>query len=178
MFDFGFKSEKKASAAPPATTILGEGTRWIGELQAGEGSLRIEGDMEGTLVSDGTVQVEAGGKASGTILARNLLVTGHVDGMVHVVERLEILRDGWIEGELEMGTLVVDEGGTLQGNCARIPKSAKEPVPLVPRKDDGAKADFQTGSSLEPGLNGARPSHGRQAAPAGRGRTEDLPRAW
>ena len=170
MFDFGFKSEKKASIAAPATTILGEGTRWIGELQASNGSLRIDGDMEGTLVSEGTVLVEAGGKASGTIQARNLLVTGRVDGMVHVVERMEILRHGWIEGELEMGTLVVDEGGTLQGNCARIvPAGAKEPVPLVPRRDDAAKAEAPSGNNLD-AINGPRPSHGRQVAPSGRGR--------
>jgi cytoskeletal protein CcmA (bactofilin family) len=170
MFDFGFKSEKKASIAAPATTLLGEGTRWIGELQAGCGSLRIDGDMEGTLVSEGTVLVEAGGKVSGTIQARNLLVTGRVDGMIHVVERLEVLRHGWIEGELEMGTLVVDEGGTLQGNCARLtPMGAKEPVPLVPRRDEAAKVEAMPGNSLD-AISDPRPSHGRPVAPSGRGR--------
>jgi cytoskeletal protein CcmA (bactofilin family) len=170
MFNGGFKSEKKASTVPPVTTILGAGTRWQGELNAGTGTLRVEGELDGMLSCEGTVQVEVEGHLKGTTQTRHLTVTGRVDGIIHVAERLEILRHGWVEGEVDMGTLVVDEGGTLQGNCTRFePAKAKEPVPLVPRKEEVAWAEFPH-SQLPDAQSTAKSNSSRSAGPSGRGR--------
>lgn len=126
------------AASEPATTLLGEGSRWQGEIRTGTGSLRIEGEVEGTVLSEGQVTVAAGGLVRGAIHAKRLTVMGRVEGVFKVGECLEILGAGWVEGEVQLGTLVVDEGGTLVGSCMRhtLPPLEKEPVPLVPRMDD------------------------------------------
>jgi cytoskeletal protein CcmA (bactofilin family) len=64
-------------------------------------------------------------------------VTGRVEGIFKVEDCLEILGTGWVEGEVELSALVVDEGGTLQGTCIRrAPAKPKDVVPFVPRKED------------------------------------------
>jgi cytoskeletal protein CcmA (bactofilin family) len=135
----GFKKAAAARNAPDSIcTLLGEGSHWLGEIHAGSEGLRIEGIVEGTVFSEGQVVVAPTGLVKGTIHAKHLTVRGRVEGVFKVSGCLEILGTGWVEGEAEMGSLVVDEGGTLQGSCQPLalrPK-AQEPVPLVPRLDE------------------------------------------
>ena len=137
MFNFGKSPDKTRATAWSSSSRLGAGSRWQGEIQAGPEGLCIEGRVEGSIVSEGHVEVAVGGLVKGTIHARNLTVRGRVEGIFKVAECLEILGSGWVEGEVELGTLVVDEGATLQGACVRRPAGhEKEPLPLVPRLDE------------------------------------------
>jgi cytoskeletal protein CcmA (bactofilin family) len=167
MFNRATKTPSNRTPAAPVFTILSEGTRWQGELQAGADGLRIEGELEGTLMSDGLVVVAPTGHMRGTLHARHLTVTGRVEGTVRVAECLEILGSGWVEGEVEMGTLVVDEGGTLQGNCVRLaPLRPKEPLPLLPRKE--APGSSTPAATSQVGITPGTPIHGREFPPMGR----------
>lgn len=144
MFNRGTTSGKARLANDPMATLLGEGTHWQGEIQAGPNGLRIEGDVEGTVISEGQVLVAPSGSVRGTIHAKRLTVMGRIEGVFKVEGCLEILGAGWVEGEVELENLVVDEGGTLQGTCTRhAPPKANEPVPLVPRKDEILPERFQ-----------------------------------
>jgi cytoskeletal protein CcmA (bactofilin family) len=136
MFNFGKSPDKNRATAWASSSRLGAGSRWHGEIQAGPETLCIEGCVDGTIVSEGQVVIAPGGLVKGTIHARNLTVRGRVEGIIKVAECLEILGTGWVEGEVELGTLVVDEGATLQGSCLRRPAPHdKEPLPLVPRTE-------------------------------------------
>jgi cytoskeletal protein CcmA (bactofilin family) len=126
-----FNNAKRPEPAQAIHTLLGKGTLWKGEIQAGQNSLRIEGTVEGIITSDGEVTIAPTGEVRGTIHAKHLIVTGRVNGVFKIVECLEIHGTGYVEGEVEVGSLVVDEGGTLQGNCTRR-GIAHEPVALVP----------------------------------------------
>lgn len=56
---------------------------------------------------------------NGTIHAKHLIVTGKADGVFRIEQCLEIHGTGCVEGDVEVGALVVDEGGILQGTCVR-----------------------------------------------------------
>jgi len=100
-------------------SILSRSSLWKGEIHAGTESLRVEGGLEGVIYSEGEVTVATTGVVKGTIHAKHLIVTGYVEGIFRVSECLEIHGTGCLEGEAEVGSLVVDEGGTLQGTCVR-----------------------------------------------------------
>ena len=114
-----FSSKQRPEQAQAIHTLLGKGTLWKGEIHAGQNSLRIEGSVEGNIVSEGEVTIAPTGEVKGTIEAKHLIVTGRVLGVFRIQECLEIHGTGYVEGEVEVGSLVVDEGGTLQGNCTR-----------------------------------------------------------
>lgn len=128
-------SKTKAPSAQAVHTLLGKGTLWKGEVHAGANSLRIEGTVEGTIQSEGEVTVAPTGVVNGTIHAKHLIVTGRVEGVFKVAECLEIHGTGWVEGEVEVGSLVVDEGGTLQGTCTRR-GAAKEKETASARREE------------------------------------------
>jgi cytoskeletal protein CcmA (bactofilin family) len=102
---------------------------WKGEVHTGPESLRVEGGLEGTIFSEGDVTIAPTGAVKGTIHAKHLIVTGYVEGVIRVVECLEIQGTGCVEGEAEVGSLVVDEGGVLQGHCVRRGYTKPQGVP-------------------------------------------------
>ncbi len=114
-----FSSKKRPEQAQAIHTLLGKGTLWKGEIQAGQNSLRIEGTVDGNILSEGEVTIAPTGMVRGTINAKHLIVTGRIEGVFKIRECLEIHGTGYVEGEVEVGSLVVDEGGTLQGQCTR-----------------------------------------------------------
>ena len=112
-------NKKKIEPSQAVHTLLGKGTVWKGDVHSGPNSIRIEGTVEGTIHSEGEVTIAPSGIVKGTIQAKHLIVTGRVEGIFKIAECLEIHGTGWVEGEVEVGSLVVDEGGTLQGSCTR-----------------------------------------------------------
>ena len=112
--------EKKTNGQVPAChTLLGKGTLWKGEIHTAGTSLRIEGSIEGTVHSEGEVTIAPSGVVNGTIHAKHLIVTGKAEGVFRIEQCLEIHGTGCVEGDVEVGALVVDEGGILQGTCVR-----------------------------------------------------------
>jgi len=121
--------EKKQNGQVPAChTLLGKGTLWKGEVHTGSTSLRIEGGIEGTIHSEGEVTIAPSGVVKGTIHAKHLIVTGRAEGVFRIEQCLEIHGTGCVEGEVEVGALVVDEGGILQGTCIRRGHKGAFPV--------------------------------------------------
>lgn len=158
MFNLGKRAGSPKAPADSIFTLLGEGTHWQGEIVAGSNGLRVEGVVEGTILSEGQVVVAPTGVVKGTIHAKHLTVTGRVEGIVKVSGCLEILGTGWVEGEVELSSLVVDEGGTLQGTCQQqVRPKQQEPVPLVPRRDERIPDRHPPVAAVSSGTHGAPP---------------------
>lgn len=115
-----FRSSKpKPEPAPAIHSLLGKEVLFKGEVHTGTRSFRVEGIVEGTIHSMGEVSIAPGGLVKGTIFAKHLVVTGRAEGIMKISDCLEIHGTGYVEGDVEVGSLVVDEGGTLQGICVR-----------------------------------------------------------
>jgi cytoskeletal protein CcmA (bactofilin family) len=116
---------KRPEAAPAIHSLLGKDVTLTGEIHTGDRSLRVEGTVDGTIHSTGEVSIAPGGLVKGTVFAKHLIVTGRAEGIMKISECLEIHGTGYVEGDVEVGSLVVDEGGTLQGVCVRKDQQPK-----------------------------------------------------
>lgn len=113
-------------------TFIGEGTRIEGSVTVG-GSLRVEGEIIGEIVAEGDVLVAASGRVDGDVTARNIVVGGRVAGAVKASSGLELLAGGHVVGDAEMKTLVVEEGGMLEGSSRMgSGEESVEPIRLDP----------------------------------------------
>lgn len=112
-------SRPKPEAAPAIHSLLGKDVTFTGEIHTGARSFRVEGTVDGIIHSTGEVSIAPGGLVKGTIFAKHLVVTGRAEGTMKITDCLEIHGTGYVEGDVEVGSLVVDEGGTLQGVCIR-----------------------------------------------------------
>lgn len=138
-----FAQKKRNDSMNPVHSLLGKGTTWKGEIHTGETSLRVEGHVDGSIHSDGEVTVAPTGLVTGTIHAKHLIVTGKAVGVFKIAECLEIHGSGCVEGEVEVGSLVVDEGGILQGTCTRRGHKATLPAPKAAEKAADKPAEKQ-----------------------------------
>lgn len=144
--------KKHTESVPAIHTLLGKGTLWKGEIHIGANSLRIEGSVEGTIHSEGQVTIAPCGSVLGTIHAKHLIVTGQAKGTLKIIDCLEIHGTGWVEGDVEMSSLVVDEGGTLQGTCTRRGGSTKEADAT-----EASKAKAKTNANANTNMNTIEP---------------------
>ena len=157
MFNRGKLTGSSRVPVDSTFSILGEGTHWQGEIHAGANGLRVEGVVEGTILSEGQVVVALTGVVKGTIHSKHLSVTGRVEGIFKVSDRLEIHKTGWVEGQVEMGSLMVDEGVTLTGTWQQLVSKQAEPVPFVPRKDERVPERFAPVGTISSGTHGPVP---------------------
>ncbi len=98
-------------------TIVGEGTVFEGDIKA-TGIVRVDGTLQGELETQGDVIVGEKGKVEGRVKGRNITVAGKIEGDVMSEGKLHLLSTGLIYGDLDINTLIVDEGSQFEGHCS------------------------------------------------------------
>ncbi|MGI9860653.1 polymer-forming cytoskeletal protein [Moorella naiadis] len=119
---------KKNNAEPTMVdTVIGKGARVTGKLVSG-GAIRIDGALEGEVVTEGDLVVGENGQVIASVRARNLLVVGGIKGDVVAGGQLEIAPTGRIDGDVQTGRLIVEPGGLLRGHCQMpLPEDRSQP---------------------------------------------------
>lgn len=107
-------------------TVIGEGLTMRGELKFRR-FLRIDGEFEGELVSEGKLVVGPTGVVRSNVELREAIIEGCVEGNITVRDRLELRGDAKIYGDVTARLLSVDEGVTLIGQVRVKPLDESEP---------------------------------------------------
>ena len=95
-------------------TIIGQGAKIEGTLVSG-GSLRVDGQVKGTINADGDVMLTAQSVVDADINANNVAIAGRFKGDIKVKGTAELAKGGRIEGNITSKTLVIQEGGLFSG---------------------------------------------------------------
>lgn len=95
-------------------TTLGEGVSFKGELTF-ERLLRIDGTFEGILVSKGKIIVGPQGYVKANIELEEAVIAGVVEGNITVTGRVSLQGRAMVTGDIQAGSLCVDEGVRLCG---------------------------------------------------------------
>lgn len=113
-----FNAKKKTETINTGiiNTIIGDNSKIEGVLTASE-STRIDGLLEGKIISKSSVIVGEHGVVRGDISAIEILVAGTVYGNLTAEERIELTETGRVLGDLVTKTLVIDEGASFKGSC-------------------------------------------------------------
>ncbi|HKI84908.1 MAG TPA: polymer-forming cytoskeletal protein [Candidatus Krumholzibacteria bacterium] len=102
---------------PNATSILAKGCRFKGEVEV-QGTLRVEGEFEGTIRKPENLVVGKTGVVKGEIFAKNAVVGGRVDGNITADDKIELQSGSTLEGDIKTRRLVIDEGVVFEGSCS------------------------------------------------------------
>ncbi|MCI9178724.1 MAG: polymer-forming cytoskeletal protein [Lachnospiraceae bacterium] len=113
-----FKSKKKLDTVNTSiiNTIIGNNSKIEGVLYASD-STRVDGVLQGKILSESSVIVGESGIVRGDIQAMEILVAGTVYGNLTAEQRIELTETGCVLGDLITKTLVIDEGASFKGNC-------------------------------------------------------------
>ena len=79
--------------------------------------LFIDGEVEGTIDSTGTLTIGEHGRIRGEIRTKSVKVRGTVEGNIFVTERCELQASCTLRGDIEAPRLMIDENVTFRGNA-------------------------------------------------------------
>lgn len=118
-------------------TLIGVHSVFIGNLTF-EGAVRIDGRFEGDIKSskEGTLIVSEGALIKGEVHVPNLVLHGDINGDVFATNSLKVGPQGVLNGDVEYKTIVLAEGSSVNGRCARITeaggtKAKPDDVPVI-----------------------------------------------
>lgn len=108
--------DRGKSGAPPESviSIVGTGMNVVGDCST-DGTLRIEGSVEGTVRAAKAVVIGSEGVVDGSVITRDAVIGGRVTGTVTADSRLEVQAGARIDGEVRARRMQLEEGALLNG---------------------------------------------------------------
>ncbi len=111
---------EEARQVPQIESVIGPKTHIKGEIQ-GDGGLRIEGVVEGTITLTGNLIITETAKVFAEIKANAISISGAVVGNISA-NRVEILETGRLWGDVMTRHLVTAEGSYFDGRSGMLQK--------------------------------------------------------
>lgn len=97
-------------------TIIGEHTTIIGNIES-DGSVKVEGRVEGDIKAAGDVTTLVNAVIIGNIWCENMILAGTVTGNIYAKNNLHLESTARLKGDVEIHSLVTDEGAVFEGSC-------------------------------------------------------------
>ena len=139
------KTAAGLSSPERVISIIGPGMRVVGDCDTTD-TVRIEGQVEGSVRAEKAVVIGKGGSVTGDIYTQDAVIAGSVKGGLVVESRLELQSTCLIEGEIRATRLQLEEGGVVNGT---VSVGRKEPLTGM---DAPARAPGKAGAgSKQPG---------------------------
>jgi cytoskeletal protein CcmA (bactofilin family) len=108
---------KKASGTPEQaeiTAFLGKGTEFKGVLSF-EGTIRVDGRVEGEVISKDTLIASDGAFLQGEISVGTIIVSGKIVGNINAGQKVHLLSPANVQGNIKTPMLIIEEGVTFDG---------------------------------------------------------------
>jgi cytoskeletal protein CcmA (bactofilin family) len=116
----GPKMKAEAVPTPSEPRLVGQlhkGSRITGQL-AFEGSVRIDGSVEGEIRCLETLTIGEGAEVRARISSRVVIIRGKVEGNVTAKDKVELLAPGRLFGNVSTPRLIITEGVVFDGDCS------------------------------------------------------------
>lgn len=105
-----------ANNESPARNIIGNGTLIKGEIES-NGDIRIDGQVVGSIRSNGKVVIGQNGIVEGEINCKTADLSGMIKGILNVEELTTMKSTSKMEGELNTKQLFIEIGAAFTGKC-------------------------------------------------------------
>ena len=96
--------------------LIGAGTTITGDIHS-DGDIRIEGSINGNVITKGKVVVGVTGKITGEITCKIFDLSGKIEGKVNAEKLLSLKASANILGDINAGKLAVEPGAVFTGSC-------------------------------------------------------------
>jgi len=96
-------------------SIIGPGMKITGDCES-DGTIRVEGAIEGSVKAAKSVVVGKDGIVVGDITTQDAIVAGRVNGSVTAESRVELQASCRIQGDIRSRRVKLEEGGQIDGS--------------------------------------------------------------
>ncbi|MEA1961550.1 MAG: polymer-forming cytoskeletal protein [Bacillota bacterium] len=113
-------------------SFIAEGVEIQGKMHS-NGSLRIDGTVDGEIDVKGELFVGNTGKIKGEVKVDNVTMAGKLEGNLAATGKIEITSTGQVFGDIRCSVITIDEGGILEGTSS-MAKAKQETLTLATDK--------------------------------------------
>lgn len=110
--------------------FLGKGTEFKGVITY-HGTIRIDGRVEGEIITEGTLVVGESAVINAEISAGTLISGGKITGNITALEKIHLLPTGVLDGSVKTPLLIIEEGVRFNGNCQMVKGDARVTTPAL-----------------------------------------------
>jgi len=107
-------------------SIIGKGCKVNGTVEVNEGTIRIDGQFEGTVNCPDTLVIGKDGIVKAEIKVKSAVIGGKLIGNIDAREKIELQAGSHVEGDIKTRRLVIDEGVFFEGSCKMSPEGKHE----------------------------------------------------
>lgn len=120
---------RRHATVPPSAgySVIDSQLTISGEIQT-DGTIRVDGRVEGSTHRADTLIVGKDGMVVGDIEAREVVVGGEIRGNLLVSGRVEVQKSATVHGDIRAAAVLLQEGGTVQGHMMIHPVGADLPM--------------------------------------------------
>lgn len=112
-------------------TLLAKGVVLKGEIHV-EGTVRIDGRLDGEIQTKGHVIIGEDGLVQGMITAGTVVSSGRIKAKVTANERVQLLKTSTLIGEVLTPILIMEEGAKFQGATDMGVSAWSDELPKLP----------------------------------------------
>jgi len=98
-------------------TLIGAGASIKGEMTVNH-DIRVDGRVEGRLLSTGQLVVGEAGVVEAQVEVRSAKISGKMVGNITVAEKVELEESATLTGDIRTRHLIISEGAVFHGNCS------------------------------------------------------------
>jgi cytoskeletal protein CcmA (bactofilin family) len=109
-----FNKDSKLEKFKDAETVIGSSIKVKGNFQ-GQGSIIIEGALEGSLKTDANLFIGNQAKVVANIESKDAIITGEVRGNIKAKNYLAIGSTARIFGDIQYGEISIEKGAVING---------------------------------------------------------------
>jgi cytoskeletal protein CcmA (bactofilin family) len=97
-------------------TLLGKSADFKGVVSF-DGTVRIDGRVEGEIHTTGTLIVGEHAVIEGIVSVGVLMNSGKINGTITAIEKIQILKPGVLVGDIRTPVIAIEEGSHFHGMC-------------------------------------------------------------
>jgi cytoskeletal protein CcmA (bactofilin family) len=112
----GLRNRGTAKGHDSQMTFLGKGARFKGSINF-DGTIRIDGRLEGEIHTKGTLIVGEHAEIEGDITADTVISGGKITGNIVAAQKVQLLAPGTLVGTVKAPLFSIEEGVGFTGSC-------------------------------------------------------------
>ena len=141
------RDRDSSSTSPDSViSIIGPGMTIVGDCQT-DGTVRVEGSIEGSIKAGKAVVIGKQGVVTGDIVTQDAVISGRVEGKVTAASRLELQATSRIDGEVQTRRMQLEEGAVLNGSVVMGPDAVKKSDVETPSTEASNRRPSETASA-------------------------------
>ena len=122
----------RLSPGESAISIIGPGMHIKGDITT-DGTVRVEGSVEGTIRAGKAVVLGKEGEIRGNVFTQDAVIGGRLTGTIVAESRLELQSTSNLDGEIRARAehLQLDEGARFNGQIQMVEEDGMRALPAV-----------------------------------------------